>query len=286
MPTSRTPLFLFDNVFDSVMMFPTATISASATQAGTDVLNLASYRRERDYWTAGTTAPNHWVMSQIATAKSPNFIWVDRGHNLWGKVIIVETSSNGTFTQPAGRFITLTVPALNADGTYTPGGDPTTNVMAVTEEGTLYSVFTPLTAGTYIRVWISSALNPILTGVMVGVALALDIFANKFDEDASTMKVNTRESDAGWLAADKAYTYQTLEVALAIIGDATYDNQIRQLKFWLYQKRQPVVIVMNYGTYPSRAWLYQITTTAYSFGKSRVFRSGSLTFRECGPRIL
>jgi hypothetical protein len=170
-----------------------------------------------------------------------------------------------------------------------PGGAQPASVMTVTEEGALYALFTAGTARRYWRVRFANiggtGPTPIVPGVLLGLRTQLAGFANLFDEDAGGRKVPTQESDAGYLATGRAYTWRTLELDLRLIASTEYDATIRALRTLLFETNQPVVVTMDYGTRPERSWMYQFDGARWSAAMRTVHRDTRIPLREVGPRL-
>lgn len=279
---SKPPLLLVDNVFDRINSHVSATLAASVASAeGRDVAYLGDYRRERTFWQSAAAAANIGVTSDLGASETVaiDSIWLDRGHNLWGLTIEVTSASDSLFTTG------VTTTTLSAPASTVVGGDPETSTMCVTEEGALYSLFTAHTARRYFRVRIVENVQPIITGIMLGARSQLQTYSNKLDEDAGGRIERSQESDAGYLAVDRVYSYRTSEIQLTLIGAAEYDSMIRTLRRTLFERNQPYFAVMNYGLKPERGWLFQYSGRNWSSPTSRVHRSVTITGREVGPAI-
>lgn len=287
-PSNNTTRHAWDPLFDQGTQqltdrgaTPTAHLLLGRT-SGVEISPLYD-----PYWAGGA-----WVGVDLgaATVLAPDYVWIDRGHNLWGGSIAVDGTPDATFATSFGtdravaaRFI----PSLDANGNYVVGGDPTTGV-CVTEEGALYMLFTAPTANRAWRVRFPiglSSFTPVVPGIMLGRRHQLLNFSTSRDEDAGGRKVASEESDAGWLGNGKAYAWRTVDLGLKYIGAAEYDTTIRDLRRLLFERNQPAVVAMEYGTYPQRAWLYQLDGRAWANPMERVLRSGRLTLREVGPRL-
>jgi hypothetical protein len=239
------------------------------------------------YWAGGA-----WLGVDLgaATVIAPNFLWIDRGHNLWGWTVVVEGTPDQTFATSFGTDRAVAgraIPALDASGRFVPGGDPTTGV-CVTEEGALWMLFTGPTANRAWRVRFvvgSATLTPIVSGVMLGRRHQLLNYSTRFDEDAGGRVELSDESEAGYRAVAKTYSYRTVELGLSVVGIAEYDTTIRDLRRLLFEKNQAAVVVMEYGTRPERAWLYQYDGKGWGLSKSRVYRDGILRLRELSQRV-
>lgn len=281
---STPPVLLIDNIFDRINLYPYATLFASPSVTGTDVRYVADYRRERDYWQATDSSTPQYIGVDLGpnTVAPVDALWFDRAHNLWAQTLSVIGSDDQAGTVNVVQA-TLTVPVLGVVG-----GDPTSSypaTMSVSEEGTLYSLFDALAARRCWRIQTPIGIAPLITGVILGSRLQLASFATSLDEDAAGRKVNTRDSDAGWRASDRSYSYGTLQIPLEVIGAAEYDSQIRRARALLFDRNQPAAICMNYGRHPERMLLYQMDQSTWSAGTNKVYRKTTMQFRELGPRI-
>lgn len=279
MPT--TPLLLFDNVFDSVVLQPAATVTASGEMVGREAFRVADYRRERSWWQPTTDGggSDHWVRSQLGTAQAVDYIVLDRGHNLYGKTLTLEGGPDGSTWNVSQ---TLNVPASNAVG-----GTPAGPAMAATEEGVAWTLFAPLASRLWwrLRIPYSASFIPVITGLMVGLRTQLLGYSNIFDEDASERTETSETSKAGYRATDTTYSWRTCELGLAMIGATEYDNTIRAVKTALFDKNAPTMVFMDYATRPERGWLFQYSGTTWGMPKTRVHREGRIRLREVGQRL-
>src|SRR4051812_14506623 len=157
---SQTPFFLADNVFDRINLYPQASLSAyQGSVPGREPNYIADYRRERSYWQASVAAVGQYVVVDLGAgaANIVDSIFIDRGHNIWGKTIRVLFSNDPTLA--VYTSITLIVPALG-----TLGGDPTSATLCVTEEGALYSLFTASPSSRVFAVQVNDNMQPVFTG--------------------------------------------------------------------------------------------------------------------------
>ena len=277
---AATPLLLVDNLLDTVVLYPGATLSASSELAGREAFRLADYRRERTWWQTATTATNHNVSVDAGAGNTRNAdaLWIDRGHNLAGKTIKVDHSDNGLSWT---TLRTLTVPA-----TSTVGGDPTTTTFAATEEGALYALFAAAGAAhRYWRVLVVENWQPIVPGAILGQRVQLVGYSRTYDEDQGERTEVYEMSRAGYRGTDRTYHWRRAVLDLGTIGAADYDAQVRVLRRQLFELNQPCVLVMQYDTKPERGWLYQYDGTAWGFAKERTLRAGQIPLRECGHLV-
>lgn len=279
----QPPLILVDNVYDRIRQYPSGVLSGAAAVVGREVNYVADYRRERTYFQAAAAAEFNGVVADIGAGntRAVDGIFIDRGHNLWGKTIqIVSRASDALFGTGGDDTIELTVPASTVIG-----GDPSSGTMAVTEEGALYAIFTAKPAHRFFKTQVVSSWAPIITGLILGKRVQLARFTKRIDEDAGGRTERSQESDAGYKAVDRVYDWRTLTLDIGLIGASEYDATMRQLRALLFSMNQPAVVAMDYGTYPERAWMYQFDGRSWSMGKERVYRSGSIPMRELYPVI-
>lgn len=279
MPAPQTPLILVDNVFDVINQYVNGVLSSSGDATNRSVRYIADYRRELDYWQAATSAADRYVRVDLGAGntRAVDFVWIDRGHNLWSLNVAVEASDDNFGTTP--NTSAAVVPAAG-----TVGGDPATG-WCVTEEGAIYRLFTAFTARRYHQVRVVSVAQPILTGVIVGARTQLAGYSRKRDEDAGGRTERSQESDAGYLSTDRVYDHRTCTLDLKLIGAATYDAKLRALRTLLFARNQPFIHAIDYGTNPERTWLFQYTGRSWSFPMERIHRSGTITARELYPLI-
>jgi hypothetical protein len=283
MPTPQPPLLLYDNVFNRIRQYPGAVLAASSSAAGTDVRYLTRFARGKQYWQAAAAAANNYVQSDLGagTTRAVDALFIDRGHNLWGKTVQVYADDGA-----GGSILTtnLTVPAtatLDRWGRYTNAGDPTTAVMCVTEEGALYSLFAAFAARRRFRIAVVESWQPILFGVILGGRTQLPNFSAKLDEDAGTITGERSEvSDAGRVATSTPYQHRELELVYKRLGVTTYDTQARDLREAVWARRAPTFIAPNYGRSSARAWLYRCSTPRWTAATEGVARPLTLQFTE------
>lgn len=282
---SQPPFILADNVYDRINLYPLATISASDPGLpGRGVQFVADYRRERTYYQRSAAGVFNEIRSDLGAGNSAivDTCWIDRGHNLWGKTVIVLTTDNAAYDPPVHSFA-FVVPALG-----TVGGDPTTG-WCVTEEGALYTIFSGWTARRYFDVYVNESHQAIFTGIVLGKRVQLSSpagYSSVLDEDAGERTERNEASLVpGYEGADRTYSARKVELRLAYIGATEYDAAIRGLRRTLYEVGQAAVVCMNYGTKPERAWLYKYRGKDWSSPLTRAYRNVNIPLFEYGPLI-
>jgi hypothetical protein len=272
------PLLLVDNVFDAVGLYPGATVDATSEAAGHEAFRVADYRRDRTYWQAATDIATFRIRTHLTTAVPVDFVFLDRGHNLAGMTVAILGGEDGT-TWPDG--FNLTVPSAV-------GGTPAPPTMAQTEEGAAWSVFTALPAHHWWAIQFTTVVGglfPLITGLMLGMRTQLVNFGKTFDEDAGGRTQPSQQSTAGYRGNDPTYAWRTVTLDLDLIGGTEYDSSMRSLRAKLFEKNQPFVCAMDYGTHPERAWMYTYDGTTWGMPKSKVYRAGRIVGREHMPRL-
>jgi hypothetical protein len=256
-------------------------VSADANRTGHEPWRVADYRRERDSWQVPTAAANHWLKVDMGAGvtKSVDYLFIDRGHNLWGATVVLQGSTDNF----VGSIVTVNTFVVPAVGTL--GGVPGNANLAVTEEGALYALLTATTAYRYWRLLVSTNMTPIVTGLQVGTRFQLLGFPASYDEDAAERTEQSSVSPAGYRGVDTTYSWRVLDLALALIGATEYDASIRRIRDLLFDHNEPLVIVMDYGTRPERAWMYQVDGRSWALPKKRTYREGRIRFREVGPSM-
>lgn len=283
---SQPPLLLLDNFFDRVQLYPAASLHATTEAIGREKWYAVDYRRDRTWWqtTSGPSSALRVDLGASTTPQAATYCFLDRGHNLWGQSVAIESSpDDAAWTVVVNR----TVPAL-VGTSYVPGGAPGTT-WTVTEEGACYMTFPASTARRYWRVHFSAGgtggAPVVLTGVQLGVATQLASYSRIFDPDARERGERTELSTMRYGATDRTYANRVLELSLGQIGATVYDAQLRSVMARLFELNQPVVIAMNHGDYPERAWMYRMTGSRWSMPTERVYRAGRFTFAEWYPRL-
>lgn len=270
----QPPLILVDSKFDRINLYAQAVLTSSTSVVGREVQYIADYRRERSYYQAAAAAINQFVQSDLGAGNTGtfDFIWIDRGHNLWSTSLQAYAGANN---------VALTVPASG-----TVGGDPTSSVMCVTEEGALYSLVSAPTAAQTIGLRVVTSLQPIITGLIMGLRSQLLNYSSVRDEDAGERSNRIEKSLVpGYEGRDRTYARRTISLKLSAIGSAEYDSTVRQLRRLLFETDQPAVVIQNYGDKPERAWLYQYEGPNWSSPMTRVLRDVGLQMSEVGPMV-
>lgn len=277
----QTPLLLVDNLFDLVGCYPGAALDAFSEVIGREAFHAVDYERDRSQWEPQTDGGGSdlWIRVHLTVARAVDYAFIDRGHNLAGKTIYIEGSDDGVSWPDSV--------ALNVPATGVVGGTPASPAMTGTEEGAAWTIVPATTARAWwrFRFPYSAGFIPRVTGVMAGTRTQLAGYSRVFDEDSGERTQVSQQSSAGWRATDTTHAWRKVEISLGVIAPGEYDTTIRMLRGLLFEKNQPWVNVLDYGTYPERAWMFQWDGTQWGFPKTRVHRDGRITGREYGPRL-
>lgn len=272
-----TPLILVDNVFDTIGLYPSAVLDAGSEAIGREAFRAADYRRDRTWWQA-TAINQNWLRVDHGAGVTRNidFLFIDRGHNLWGKEFQIQGGDDGSNWPLTVAFV---APAVG-----TVGGDPTWPSIAVTEEGALYSVrATSFGARRWWRFVMSLPdFMCVVPGIIAGLKTQLADYSAIYDEDAGERTQIDQTSRAGHRGAAMTYSWRTCELDLRLIGASEYDTTMRDLRRLLFERNQPAVVFMNYVSHPARGWMYQYDGAGWGMPKTRVHRGGRIRLRELG----
>lgn len=277
------PILLVDNQMDRIGQYPAAVLTASSSQPDREPFRVADYRREDTWWepTSDGGAGGNWIRSNLGVTgkRAADYVFIDRGHNLWGKTVKVELGADGA-AWPSTR--TLQVPAIG-----TVGGDPTTDIMCVTEEGALYSFFGKTAEYQYRQLAIPQVASfvPVVPGLLIGARHEHFGYLRTSDPDKGDRTEPSERSQAGRRAYGRVYHWRTMELSVGAIGRQVYDDKIRDLRRLLFEKNEPCVALHNAGDYPAQGWMFQYSGTSYSAATSRLYREIRWNFTEVGARV-
>jgi hypothetical protein len=111
-------------------------------------------------------------------------------------------------------------------------------------------------------------------------------YSSVVDEDAGErFERSERRSSRATPATIAPTPRAKVDLDLKLIGATEYDGSIRTLRRLLFDRNQPAVVCMNYGTKPERTWLYKYKGGQWSSPTSRTYRSTKISLYEYGPLI-
>lgn len=164
------PAILVDNLLNP-RIYPSHTLSASSTAAGTHVLNLSRGSRVKGVnvggWFASALNTLAWFSASFNRPRGFDLLFIDRDHNLDGQSISVQVSDDGfaTYTEVGPK----TVPTTTLPYAALYDGD-----IIRTDEGALLWYLGDQ-SGHEVRVVIAAMgadLRPELAGAMIGQSFA------------------------------------------------------------------------------------------------------------------
>jgi hypothetical protein len=127
---------------------------------------------------------------------------------------------------------------------------------------------------------------PLFTGIILGTRVQLLGYSSVVDEDAGERFERSEQSlIPGYAGDDRTYSARKIDLDLKLIGATEYDGSIRTLRRLLFDRNQPAVVCINYGTKPERTWLYKYRGGQWSSPSSRTYRSAKIPLYEYGPLI-
>jgi hypothetical protein len=174
------PLILTDNLFDNVVLHPSFVVASSNADdaSGHEPFRVADNLRDMTSWTVTTTNAGRtiYVDSGVGGSIVGGCIVLDRGHNLAGKTVRLDTATDPTFAVTTTAW-TATIPAA-------PGGLPSDPNGCLTPDGVWWKTFNGVTNRvqglTILAMGVGIA--PIVTGLYLGTAYR---FTEYFDAPAA-----------------------------------------------------------------------------------------------------
>lgn len=246
----EAPLFCVENLFDDLVN-PAHVVTANEESAGKEVWHVATGRRSvDDYWTPTTKNQAASMKVDCATAKTADFIAVDRGSTLEGKTITLETSADDFATAGVTVF-TATIPSASTAGTALDAANG-----AYTEEGAWVKRF-PSTSARYWRLTVAAAVDykPQIVGLWLAEAWAPgEQPVRPFDEDGSAGAWGTRQNEYGWSAYSSTASPRGGTLS---IRTRTLDDTAARLFLAAYRRGRPTWYVSDPAA-AERAFLFKV----------------------------
>lgn len=235
-----TPRFLVENFFDPTM-FTDATVSANEEATGHEAFRVGTNRRlvSTNHWTPTTANSSAWLKVDLGSgnARSADMIVLDRGHNLDGETVTLETSSDDTnWTQ----VFQVTMPSTEGDNTSLSAANG-----VKTEEGAWAKSFTS-TSARYWRLTISAmgaGLLPKVVGLYLGESYQPGHHISLPFGFGDRRIAGARENDG----YDRQFN-------IKLPSWSAYDNTVRYHIEELFLRRHPMWLVFD-PDYAERMWL-------------------------------
>lgn len=157
----NTPIILSDNFFDDVVLHPDHIVAQDGTEVeGTEIFCIADNLRDLTHYSPAETNAQRIIQVNCLSAKQASMVVLDRGHNLAGKTIQIDSSPNGSAWT---NRVNATIPA-------TASGLPTDVNGCSTSDAVWWKTFTPVSAAFWRLVIpaLGVGITPIVTGLYLG----------------------------------------------------------------------------------------------------------------------
>ena len=191
-------VLLSENLFNT-RAFPLHVLDANQKAAGREVERVSSGRRQKsqNHWTPTTENAEAWVESTYNRVRLANTIFLDRGHNLKGKVIRIRFSADDFVTYDEVGPITIPTQAFLGSRLASQPG-------ALTEEGAWGWRFGNR-AGKAVRVVfdaMGAGLRPEVVGLYLGFGFrCTNPLVKPFDHGRREVDYPTIKSPTAWVGA-------------------------------------------------------------------------------------
>lgn len=250
---------------------PGAVLTANESAAGHEVARIANGRRSAlDYWTS--TTANAQATITLVLQRAYNFLALDRGHNLAGKQVVWECSSdNFVSTQTMADVV---IPAAAGTGHL----DDALGV--VNEEGAWHKRIPTRTAA-YWRIRIpamGAGLTPRIVGATLGLAIGVDCLM-PWDPDASELGFAETVSSRGWRGRRDLHRHRA--GVLRIQTSSLFEADNLRYSLSLYDAGRPMWIIPDEAQ-ADRSLLAVHPGGRFGLAQTRefFFPSGELPFVE------
>jgi len=170
-----TPIILSDNLFDNVVLHPLATL---VNPDGDDAprhepFRVADNQRDATWWTPTTTNATRRLRLTGLTAITPSMIFIDRGSNLAGATVRIQSSTDNFATVTTDEVVPV-IPA-------SPGGLASDANGCLLPDGSWWKTFTISNSRTAWQFTVNAMganIAPIITGLYLGVGYRFPTFLN------------------------------------------------------------------------------------------------------------
>lgn len=272
---------LVDNFFNEIQN-PAHVITASEEEVGHEAWRVADGRRSAfDYWTGETPNTAQWVKVDCATSKAADCLFIDRDHNLEGKTVKLQKSTDDFATNTVD-VVSVTFPSSASAGTALSASNG-----AYTEEGAWAKSFTS-TSSRYWRLHVAAAASytPRLVGLYLGAMFAPTApLQLPFEPESVDIGYRGEETDFGWEGSALPWNRRSGELVWHLdSGDVatarTFFQQVRRPRsFWLVHSIAAAERAVFARTPPQRASLTGPTSEWFH-------GTLSLQWREWEPKLL
>ncbi len=216
------PLLLVENLYNQRAFpghFVTAADAVTALEvSGHEGFRVATGRRSGIApCTFVTVNHDQAILVACNRIRSANCLFLDRGHNLAGKPVSLQTSQDNVTW---ATVWTITIPTATVTNTITD-----TAYGVVTEEGA-WGVRFPRADAIWWRLFIpamGAGLVPVVVGLTLGTCWEPGFFLNPWGEDQDEASYTATASEWGWVGRGPVANVRTGQLGLRLATDEAYE---------------------------------------------------------------
>jgi len=222
------PAFLVEN-FYSLTQFIAHVVDAEEEASGRQAFRVANGRRSgSDFWTPTTGNSDTWLRVDNVVSRQAATIALDRGHNLPGKTVLLQRSTDN-FAADTTTVFTATIPsATSPDDTALSDANG-----VLTPEGAWVKSFTAVSSR-YWRLLINAmgaGLKPIVVGLWLGDSwLPGKLTLPMTDEDDVLVLQETVLGSTGWVGGTLPVRRRQGELVFKLSSIAAYANAAKHIR--------------------------------------------------------
>ena len=272
--------FGVENVF-SVRQFPTHVLTADQEDTGREAFRAADGRRSKlDFWAPTTANVAHQIAvdSTVAGGISVEYFALDRGHNLNGKTMTLEKSTDGAVWTTVK---TVTIPA-------TPGGQIADTNGCHTDEGAFIVSFAASTAERHLRLNVAAmgaGLTPRIVGLWSGTRWAPgNIFLPLTDED-DILIAQRAQTTKGWSGSSIHVRKRVGDLIFKLPSVADFTDAAKHIRDNFGRGR--LMWIIHDDANSQRAVLAQrpLGRAGFQFPADFSYRTASVAWEEYEPLV-
>lgn len=232
------PALLVEDLY-STTQFPAHVVAANAEAAGNEAWRVADGRRAPgDRWSPTAANAVAWLRVTCDVARTVDMLALDRGHNLAGAALQLQTSVDGGTTWTTR--LTTTPPAAAAVAGLLDAANGVT-----TEEGAWLKRFAPITASDWrLRVpALGAGLVPRVVGLWIGQSWAPSQYLDlPWGEDDQELLLAETTTPAGWRGTSSVARVRVGELTIKLGSPAEYVLARYHVRNHFHARRRPMWI--------------------------------------------
>jgi len=235
------PCFVVDNLLSSTQ-YRDHVVTASSAAARCEPWRVADGRRSvLDRWTPLALDTEAWIQVSCGTARTADLLVLDRGHNLAGHQVQLQTSDGGE-EDPWTTILDVTIPAA-----VTEPGDLDAAAGVHTEEGAWIKRFAAVEAAAW-RVVIpgmGAGLRPEIVGLWLGESWTPRSYLDlPYDDQSYQLSYTSIASDAAWEGRGRTSRRRAGSFRLRLMSADEHDLARRHVRDGYWRPR-PMWIVFD-----------------------------------------